>query len=67
MTQVVLKQLSNDLSEVIGDSQKIQLISSHVSSILEILGLDIECESLQDTPLRVATMYVEEVFSGLNP
>lgn len=42
--------------------EKIELIERHFASILEILGLDIA-----DSPKRVAKMYVEELFTGLNP
>ncbi|PGH41915.1 MAG: GTP cyclohydrolase I FolE, partial [Candidatus Nephrothrix sp. EaCA] len=35
--------------------------------IMEVLGLDLTDDSLQGTPRRVAEMYVNEVFSGLNP
>ena len=31
------------------------------------LGLDLTDDSLQGTPKRVAKMYIEEIFSGLNP
>jgi len=40
-------------------------ISSNVRSTMIVLGLDIENDSLQDTPNRVAKMYVEETFYGL--
>ena len=33
---------------------------------MEVLGLDLENDSLKDTPRRVAKMYVKEIFSGLN-
>lgn len=33
---------------------------------MEILGLDLNDESLKDTPNRAAEMYVNEVFNGLN-
>lgn len=46
--------------------EKIALISGHIQGILEVLGLDLQNESLCETPLRVAKMYVDEVFSGLN-
>ena len=46
---------------------KIELIAKHFKEIMNILGLDLEDDSLQGTPYRVAKMYVEEVFSGLNP
>lgn len=46
---------------------KIEKIKQHMQSIMEILGLDMTDDSLQDTPNRVAKMYVNEIFSGLNP
>ncbi len=49
------------------DSQKIEAISLQFRKIMEILGLDLENESLKDTPDRVAKMYIEEIFSGINP
>jgi GTP cyclohydrolase I len=49
------------------DELKIELISKKFKDIMEILGLDLEDDSLQGTPKRVAKMYVQEIFSGLNP
>lgn len=49
------------------DSLKIELIEKHFKEIMLILGLDLEDDSLNGTPHRVAKMYVKEVFSGLNP
>lgn len=49
------------------DEIKIELIENKFKDILEILGLDLSDESLNDTPMRVAKMYVKETFSGLNP
>ena len=34
---------------------------------METLGLDLTDDSLKGTPKRVAKMYVEEIFSGLDP
>ncbi len=34
---------------------------------MHILGLDLTDDSIQNTPRRVAKMYVEEIFSGINP
>lgn len=48
------------------DEEKIQLISKHFREIMEILGLDLTDDSLSETPMRVAKMYVHEIFSGLN-
>src|SRR5690606_35622263 len=49
------------------DELRIELIGEHFKSIMEILGLDLNDDSLKGTPARVAKMYVKEVFSGLNP
>jgi GTP cyclohydrolase I len=51
----------------INDEEKIRMITHHVQGILHVLGLDLDDDSLRDTPQRVAKMYVKEVFSGLNP
>ena len=49
------------------DAEKIDEIAIHFEKIMETLGLDLNDDSLRGTPYRVAKMYVEEVFSGLNP
>jgi GTP cyclohydrolase IA len=49
------------------DEIKIQLIENHFREIMMILGLDLKDDSLTGTPRRVAKMYVQEIFSGLNP
>ena len=49
------------------DTIKIELIEKHFREIMLILGLDMTDDSLQGTPHRVAKMYVQEIFSGLNP
>ena len=47
--------------------KKKEQIAFHIEKILEILGLDLSDPSLAKTPERVAKMYVDEVFSGLDP
>jgi GTP cyclohydrolase IA len=49
------------------DELKIELIEKHFKEIMLILGLDLEDDSLKGTPHRVAKMYVQEIFKGLNP
>jgi len=49
------------------DDEKIARISEKFKDIMEILGLDLSDDSLKGTPKRVAKMYVQEIFSGLNP
>ncbi len=52
---------------VLSDEEKINRIARNFREIMLTLGLDLEDDSLQGTPLRVAKMYVQEVFKGLNP
>ncbi len=49
------------------DEDRIHKISQHFRQIMLTLGLDLMDDSLQDTPQRVAKMYVNEIFAGLNP
>lgn len=49
------------------DNLKIELIEKHFKDIMHILGLDLNDDSLKGTPLRVAKMYVNEIFSGIKP
>ena len=51
----------------ISDDKKIDIIESHFREIMLTLGLDLNDDSLKDSPRRVAKMYVKELFSGLNP
>lgn len=46
--------------------EQITKISYHINEILKTLGLDTSKGALKDTPDRVAKMYVNEVFSGLD-
>lgn len=48
------------------NEQKIETITKHFHEIMTTLGLDLENDSLKDTPKRVAKMYVNEIFSGLD-
>ena len=54
-------------SNALDSKSKIEIISRHFEEIMRVLGLDLNDDSLRDTPNRVAKMYVNEVFSGLNP
>lgn len=47
--------------------EKVALIKEDVKHILETLGLDLTDDSLKGTPHRVAKMFVNEVFGGLDP
>ena len=41
-------------------------LQTHFTEVLNILGLDLTDDSLVDTPRRIAKMYVNEIFSGLD-
>ncbi|OOH89774.1 GTP cyclohydrolase I FolE [Pasteurellaceae bacterium 15-036681] len=47
------------------DSRRAE-IQQHMRSVLELLGLDLRDDSLEETPHRLAKMYVDEIFSGLD-
>lgn len=49
------------------DNDKMKQIEFHFTRIMDILGLDLTDDSLRGTPKRVAKMFVNESFSGLNP
>lgn len=63
MSEVELDEKMSQLSE----AEKIEHITYHFTEIMKVLGLDLTDDSLKDTPSRVAKMYVNEHFSGLNP
>ncbi|MBA2369683.1 MAG: GTP cyclohydrolase I FolE [Candidatus Protochlamydia sp.] len=46
--------------------EKIKKIAANFEEILIVLGLDLKDDSLARTPYRIAKMYVDEVFSGLD-
>ena len=47
-------------------TDKIDSIQKNFTEIMTTLGLDLSDDSLTDTPLRVAKMYVNEIFWGLD-
>ena len=53
---------TNDLSR----DQRYDVIRDAFGDIMRALGLDLRDDSLEETPHRIAKMYVDEVFSGLN-
>ncbi|WP_063654566.1 GTP cyclohydrolase I FolE [Aliivibrio fischeri] len=46
--------------------KKYQIIISAIKDIMQALSLDLTDDSLQKTPVRVASMFIDEVFSGLD-
>ncbi len=49
------------------DAEKMATIEKHFHIIMEEMGLDMTDDSLRGTPHRVAKMFIQEIFSGLNP
>src|SRR5471030_912897 len=43
-----------------------QRIQEHMTGIMKLLNLDLSDDSLAETPNRIAKMYVDEIFSGLD-
>jgi len=41
-------------------------IEEHMRAVLELMSLDLTDDSLIETPKRIAKMYVDEIFSGLD-
>ena len=54
--------LDNGLSR----TDKIELIERNFQEVMKVLGLDLTDDSLMDTPKRVAKMYMNEIFWGLD-
>lgn len=54
--------LDNGLS----NDQKKQRLTELMTQVVQTLGLDLADDSLAETPARIAKMYVDEVFSGLD-
>ena len=52
---------------VLSDQEKMDRIEPLFREIMNVMGLDVRDDSLSGTPKRVAKMYVQEIFKGLNP
>jgi len=46
--------------------QKYERIRELMTEVMDTLGLDLRDDSMQETPHRIAKMYVHEIFSGLD-
>lgn len=51
----------------LSNTDKIDIIKDDVRHIMETLGLDLKDDSLKGTPDRVAKMFINEIFAGLDP
>ncbi|EJG2372156.1 GTP cyclohydrolase I FolE [Vibrio parahaemolyticus] len=50
----------------LSSKDKFEIIEKATRDILGALSLDLNDDSLADTPKRIAKMYLDEIFSGLN-
>ena len=53
------------VQEIDNETRK-RLIAGHMTEIMQLLNLDLSDDSLMETPHRIAKMYVDEIFSGLD-
>ncbi|MDX1458508.1 MAG: GTP cyclohydrolase I FolE [Marinobacter sp.] len=66
-TALIERGLETPLNEnVLSRDQKVERIGSLMAEVVATLGLDLNDDSLRETPERIARMYVDEVFSGLD-
>lgn len=64
---LLLKGLENPIIELnIDDYSRINKITEHMISIINLLKLNLKHDSLSNTPKRIAKMYVKEIFLGLD-
>jgi len=51
----------------LSEEEKMDKIEAHFKEIMNVIGLDLNDDSLSGTPRRVAKMFVKEIFAGINP
>jgi GTP cyclohydrolase I len=55
------------IKDQISPAAKVDVIEKNFKEILTVMGLDLTDDSLKDTPRRVATMFINEMYWGLDP
>ena len=64
---LIEKGLETPMSGIkLSRDEKYTRIRDAMAQVATALGLDLKDDSLQETPHRIAKMYVDEIFSGLN-
>lgn len=64
---LIAKGIETPMSNVLMSAQnKKEKIEYHMREILTVMNLDLKDDSLVETPVRIAKMYVDEIFSGLD-
>ncbi|KGQ71257.1 GTP cyclohydrolase [Chelonobacter oris] len=41
-------------------------IEKHMREVLQLIGLDLTDDSIEETPIRMAKMYLDEIFTGMD-
>ena len=61
------KGINTPVTELVKVDREVKLakVAELTKEMLQVLGLDLTDDSLEETPMRVAKMYVGEIFSGL--
>lgn len=54
------------ITSPLSPDEKQQKLAGLFTQVVETLGLDLTDDSLRDTPQRIAKMYIQEVFCGLD-
>lgn len=54
------------INNAYNNEERLCYITTYIMKIMKLLNLNIEEESLIDTPQRIAKMYLYEIFSGLD-
>ena len=54
------------IESILSRTEKIDIIRDKFTDIMNVMGLDLSDDSLMDTPNRVAKMYINEIFWGLD-
>ncbi|WP_418603979.1 GTP cyclohydrolase I FolE [Hwangdonia sp.] len=65
-TEVLSSNSIQELHQNTIYQEKLEAIEYHFGKIMETLGLNLDNPSLKDTPKRVAKMYINEIFRGLD-
>ncbi|KMK01310.1 hypothetical protein ABW06_26115, partial [Pluralibacter gergoviae] len=65
---LTLKGLETPLrkTDVLRKDKRSELIAGYMTKVMELLQLDLTDDSLRGTPGRIADMFINEVFSGLD-
>lgn len=52
--------------KILNSTARRNSIRNHMTEIMRLLNLDLTDDSLKETPNRIAKMYIDEIFSGLD-